>query len=137
LNILFDTNVILDVLQNRGEFAVDAAALFERVERAEINGFICANSISTIAYLLQRAQNRDFATKHIALLLKIFTLAPVTQLTIQHALDSPFKDFEEAIVHASALHVNVDGIVTRNPKDFQQAKLPIYTPRTLQYVFTQ
>jgi predicted nucleic acid-binding protein len=52
MNILFDTNVILDVLLKRELFVADAVKLFNAVEKSAINGFVCANSISTIAYNL-------------------------------------------------------------------------------------
>jgi predicted nucleic acid-binding protein len=55
LNILFDTNVILDVLLERGDFLQESVALVNHVELAEINGFISASSIATIYYIAQKA----------------------------------------------------------------------------------
>ena len=131
MNILFDTNIILDVLQKRAAFVDDAVKLFNAVESSVINGFICANSISTIAYLLQRHQDRKFAVYNIELLLEMFEVAPVNRITIQDSVAINFTDFEDAIIYNSALQVNANGIVTRNPKDFKQAKISIYQPAEL------
>jgi len=131
MNILFDTNIILDLLQKREPFSDNAMKLFNAVESSTINGFICANSICTIAYLLQRHQNKQFAVTHIELLLELFEIAPVNRSTIQEALTAKFSDFEDAIIYKSALHVNANGIVTRNPKDFKQATINIYQPKEL------
>jgi len=137
MNILFDTNVILDVLQNREGFVDDAVKLFNAVEVSSINGYICANSISTIAYLLQRYQNRKFAIKNISLLLELFEIAPVNRITLQDSLAVNFTDFEDAIIYNSALHVNANGIVTRNVKDFKGSSINIYQPHELAVALAQ
>jgi len=40
MNILFDTNVILDVLLKREMFVADAVKLFNAVEESAINGLV-------------------------------------------------------------------------------------------------
>jgi len=131
LNILFDTNVILDVLLERGDFLRDSIALVNYVEFNEIEGYLSANSIATIYYIAQKAFNRKKAEKEICLLTEIFEIAPVNRTVIINALRLGFKDFEDAIIHESARSVNIDGIVTRNIKDFKNAKLKIFSPAEL------
>jgi len=131
MNILFDTNVILDVLLKRELFVNNAVKLFNAAEESIINGFICANSVSTVAYLLQRHKDKKFAAKNIELLLELFDVSPVNRITIKDALLSDFNDFEDAIIYNSALHVNADGIVTRNVKGFKRSKINIYQPHEL------
>jgi len=131
MNVLFDTNIVLDVLQQRVGFVNDAVKLFNAVEESAIHGYICANSISTIAYLLQRHKGKAFATKNIELLLELFEIAPVNRITLQDSLTCGFNDFEDAIIYNSALHVNATGIVTRNGKYFKKSTINIYHPREL------
>ncbi len=128
MNILFDTNVILDVLLERGDFLQDSVALVNHVELAEINGFISASSIATIYYIAQKAFNRKKAEKEIELLTEIFGIAPVNKTVIVDALKLGFKDFEDAIIHESAKCINADAIVTRNVKDFKKAKIKVFSP---------
>ena len=52
MNVLFDTNVILDLLLEREPFVRDAQALVSRVERGEIVGLLCATTVTTLHYLL-------------------------------------------------------------------------------------
>lgn len=47
------------------------------------------------------------------------------------SLKSEFKDFEYAVQYYSGECCGVNGLVTRNRKDYKQAKLPIYTPDEL------
>jgi len=46
-------------------------------------------------------------------------------------LDTKFRDYEDGVLHQAALSAGVDGIATRNTKDFQHSKLPVYTPNEL------
>jgi predicted nucleic acid-binding protein len=128
LNILFDTNVILDVLLERGEFFQESLALVNHVESSKINGFLSASSIATIYYITQKAFSRKKAEKEIELLTEIFSIAPVNQTVIIDALKQGFKDFEDAIIHESAKYINADGILTRNVKDFKKANINVYSP---------
>ena len=54
MKVLFDTNIILDVLLDREPFSEHASYLMSKVERSEINGFLCATTVTTIHYLLSR-----------------------------------------------------------------------------------
>lgn len=131
MNVLFDTNVVLDALLDREPFGSDAAILFDLCEHSIINGLICADSVTTIFYLVRKARDLRFARRTVRLLLEIFEVAPVNRAVLDDALSSGFTDFEDAVVHDSALAVNADGIVTRNPGDFVKSKLAVYSPKDL------
>jgi len=47
---------------------------------------------------------------------------------LEEALQVDFSDFEDPVLHQSAIHANLDGIVTRNKKDFAKASVSINTP---------
>lgn len=51
MKILFDTNVVLDVLLNREPYVADAIELFSAVENTTITGLLCATTLTTIEYL--------------------------------------------------------------------------------------
>jgi len=131
LRILFDTNVILDVLLLRQPYEVEATKLVASVERSEINCVLCANSITTIYYLINKAVGREIAINSVNSLTMMFDVVPVNKIVLQNALKSKFLDFEDAVLKESAVNSGVDGIVTRNPKDFKSSTLPIYNPKEL------
>jgi predicted nucleic acid-binding protein len=128
LNILFDTNVILDALLDRNPFGQNAVILLDAVEQSAINGFLCADSVTTIFYLMGKIKTKAFARQKIKLLLDLFEIAPVNRAVLDEALGLDFTDFEDAVVHQSAIGVNADGIVTRNTVDFKKSKIAIYSP---------
>ena len=45
------------------------------------------------------------------------------------ALNSNFKDFEDAIQYHTALENELDLIITRNKKDFKTSALPVLTAK--------
>jgi predicted nucleic acid-binding protein len=48
VKILFDTNIVLDVLFDREPFSELACKLFTMVEKKQIDGFLGATSVTTI-----------------------------------------------------------------------------------------
>jgi len=68
LNILFDTNIILDALLDRDPFGANAVCLIDAAERTIINGYVCADSITTMYYLMEKAKTKVFARQKIRLL---------------------------------------------------------------------
>jgi predicted nucleic acid-binding protein len=131
MKILFDTNVILDVLLDRQPFSEDATSLMSAVELGILQGYICATTLTTIHYIASKTIGEQAARQALSQLLKLFEVAPVTRVILSNALDSSFTDFEDAVLDQSALHVGALGIVTRNFKDFQGTMLAVYSPAAL------
>jgi predicted nucleic acid-binding protein len=131
MKILFDTNIILDLLLDRHPFVNHAQALFEKVESRKIEGYIGATTVTTLDYLLTKSLSVNEAKKIIKKLMKLFEIAPVNRLILEDALESGFLDFEDAVLHAAAIHSGIQAIVTRDEKGFSKAKLAIYSPQAL------
>lgn len=131
MNILFDTNVVLDVLLEREPFASEAALLLSKVERSEISGLLSATTVTTIHYLIARALGPGEAGRHIQSLLSLFMIAPVNRAVLEQALAATFRDFEDAVLHAAAHHAGAQAIVTRNIRDFSKATMPVFMPAEL------
>ena len=131
MKILFDTNVVLDVLLNRQPFAADAIHLFSAVEQALIQGFLCATTITTLDYLCTKAIGRPSAKNAVNGLLELFSVAEVNRCVLKAAIASDFTDFEDAVLYQAGICVGIDGLVTRNAKDFNLAECPVYHPNEL------
>lgn len=125
---LFDTNVVLDVLLNREPHAQASAQALALVERGEVQGFLCATTVTTLFYLARRTLGTQRAREQIAVLLRLFGVAPVTHLTLADALDAGFADYEDAVLHEAARHAGMHCIVTRNVQDFAAARLVVWEP---------
>ena len=128
MKVLFDTNIILDVLLDRKPFSEHASFLLSKVERSEINGILCATTVTTLHYLLSRHLDKEKAITGINSIMALFEVASVNRLVIENALKSKFTDFEDSVLHESARHAGAEYIITRNIKDFKQSKIPVFTP---------
>lgn len=128
---MFDTNVVLDLLLNREPFVSDAKILISKVEQGELTGLLCATTITTIHYLLLKANGKEKSSDIIESLLKLFEIAPVTRVVLEDALQSNDKDYEDAVLYKSAYHASTSMIVTRDRKGFSKAELPVLNPQEL------
>jgi predicted nucleic acid-binding protein len=76
----------------------------------------------------QRSEN---AAREILRKFKVLVeILPLDDKLIELVLsDSAFADFEDGLQYYSALENKVDVIITRNKKDFKNAKIPILTAK--------
>ena len=121
---LFDLNVVLDVLLDRTPHVTSAAALWSRVERGDVTGYLAAHGITTVHYLAQRARGKRFARQTVEDLLSVFEVAAVGEKTIRQAMSLPLADFEDAVCAACAAASNCEAIVTRDPAGFRGSPVP-------------
>jgi len=137
LKILFDTNIVLDVLLNRKPFVELSANLMGLAEQRIIHGYICATTITTIDYLISKSHTRKVAKQQIGKLFSIFEISPVDRDVLQQALALKMADYEDAVQCQSGVASLVDGLVTRNIKDYKYAPITIYSPEELSAIITQ
>ena len=88
--VLFDTDVILDLLLDREAFAEAATLVFSRVEKGDITGYVCATTMTTLHYLAAKALGAAKARKYIQRLLSLLEVAPR-----DHAFDAADDDIAQ------------------------------------------
>lgn len=127
--ILIDTDVILDFFFDRQPFAENAAKIFSLCELKEIKGFVTPVIISNVYYLLRQTAKHEKVIEKLKLLVSITEILIMDKEVILQALNSNFKDFEDALQNYSAeLNKEIDLILTRNMKDFKNSLLAVMTP---------
>ena len=57
----------------------------------------------------------------------LVNVLPVTDKTVELALSSDFKDFEDALQYFTAIENNVKTLLTRNLKDYKTAEITVMT----------
>ncbi len=131
MRVLFDTNVILDVLLARAPHVGPATVLLDRVAAKDLDGLLGATTLTTIHYLATKAVGAALAQRHLRTLLGLFEVAPVTRAVLTEALDLGYADYEDAVLHEAARHAGAEALVTRDPKGFPKARLKVYAPEEL------
>jgi predicted nucleic acid-binding protein len=128
VKIFVDVNVILDVLADREPWVDDSAAVLSLLESDGLDGVVAAHSITTLYYLTTKHLSRKKATASIVDLLKLVSVAPVTQDILLKALSLGWRDFEDAVQGVCALDAGADYIITRDAGVFDSLSIPPLTP---------
>jgi predicted nucleic acid-binding protein len=128
-NILLDTDVILDFFFDRKPYSDHAAKVFSLCESNIIKGFITPVILSNLYYLLRKSSTHERVIEKLSLLVSITEVLIIDKTSIKQALNSNFKDFEDALQNFSAeCDGSIEIILTRNLKDYKNSTLGITTP---------
>jgi len=129
MKLLIDTNVVLDVLLRREPFFRTAAEVLNLTQRDEVREYVTASAITDIYYIANKQmKDRDAVRDLLKRLLMVVSVAAVSEREIQNALNLAWGDFEDSVQYSVALLNEMDGIVTRNPSDYQEANMRIWLP---------
>lgn len=80
-------------------------------------------------YLLRKSANHEIIIEKIKQLLNIIDIIKIDKKAVFGALNSNFKDFEDALQNFSAIeNSEIKIILTRNIKDFKKSELAVLTP---------
>jgi predicted nucleic acid-binding protein len=127
-HIFVDTNVLIDFLADRQPHSEFAAGIFNLSDLNKIKIYVSAISFNNIYYILRGTSSHSKALKLIEELEDIVEIIDLNRKTINQAIKSSFKDFEDAIQYYSAISKeNIEFIVTRNLKDFKNSDLPVFS----------
>ena len=127
--VLIDTDVILDFFFDRKPFSDNAAQILALCESNKITGFITSVIISNVYYLLRQTATHEKVIEKLVQLTSITEVLTIDKTIIIKALNSSFKDFEDALQNFTAeISGEIDLIITRNVKDFKNSSLGILTP---------
>ena len=129
--VLFDVNVVLDVLLDRRPFVKGSAAAWAAIETGASEGLLAAHAVTTIHYLVRKEMGTTGARRIISAILRVFDVAAVDGAVIQEALQLSFSDFEDAVTAAAARLAGCDYIVTRDPKGFRGSPVRSLTPEAV------
>jgi predicted nucleic acid-binding protein len=127
MKVLVDTNILLDVLQQRKPFDAGATRVWKLVEERRVGGFVSAISFNNIFYVARKQVGRQVALEAVKLVRRTFAVVPTDESVIDRAIASELVDFEDAIQLAAVVAAGVDCIVTRNVRDFTASAVPAYT----------
>ena len=132
MRILVDTNILLDYILDREPYGEAARCVVKACKDGTIKGCIAAHSISNMFFILRKV----YAPEERRLLLKslctLFEVESIDKRKIERALlNKEFSDLEDCLQMECALSFGADYIVSRNPKDFQNSKVPCIDPKEL------
>jgi predicted nucleic acid-binding protein len=124
MTVVLDTNVIMDALQERQPFDVEAKEILLRAQNGEFSCYFTANAATDIFYLYNKARDLKSARQVMNFLLATYKIVSVTHEDCISAMSIPIEDFEDALVAACAKKVEADYIISRDEK-FMRDNSPV------------
>lgn len=117
MEILIDTNIILDVLLKRSPFDIDAYNILKLAEEKKIIAHIAAFSITDIYYFISKNLTHEERIMAIKALFNIMNVVSITKKDIEKAMSfTEFTDLEDALQMQCLKKIKGDFIITRDKK---------------------
>ncbi len=128
-HVLIDTDIILDFFFDRAPFSENASKILSLCESKNLKGYVTPVIISNTYYLLRQTAKHEKVIEKLRLLISFIEILTVDKKSILQALNSEFRDFEDALQNYSAEQSKIiDVIITRNIKDYKNSSLSVMTP---------
>ena len=126
--LLIDTNVILDVLQERMDFYEASCRIMKICASKQAHGYIAFHSVSNLWYVLRNI-NDGTKREKISDICNILTVCSIGHNEVMRAINNTaFRDFEDCLQDECAQAVHADYIITRNIADFAHSRVKAVTP---------
>ena len=129
--VLIDSDIIIDYFYNRTPFSKDASEVLNLCALRKIEGFITPLIVANVYYILRKTSKHEKLISDLIKLFEYISIINMNQKIVFEALNSDFKDFEDALQNYAAIETkNLNIIITRNIKDYKKSSLSVYTPES-------
>jgi len=126
--VFVDADIILDLLSFREPFYLDAAKVFSLGDNNLIKIVTSSVVIANVHYILRKKLGNEESRKLLRKLRLIVGIVGTSEKAMDLALNSSFKDFEDAIQYFSALEGKASVLLTRNLKDYPGREIIVQSP---------
>ncbi len=129
MNVLLDTDILIDVALDRMPFAAESSAVLDMAQQRSFHAFIAWHSLSNFYYIVDSESHNLDSRDFIRDLLKFVEVAPTTTKEAIYAVSLNMKDFEDALQVSAAKVCGADFIVTWNVKHYKGGHVLVRTPK--------
>jgi predicted nucleic acid-binding protein len=137
LRAFLDTNIVIDIIAHREVTSLQSVNAVRFMLSNKIGIFISAPTVSTALFIGKSAYKVNNVSELIAAVLEYADIITTSKQSVLGALQSSFKDKEDAIEYFTAVN-HVDYFITHDIKDFkpfQNEILPVVTPKEFMALF--
>ena len=125
MKILLDTNVILDYLTKRNDNYINMTEIVDSCVNKKNQGFITSHSITDFYYITRKYMPDNDRIEWTRFIVNTFTILTEDKQAFINCLNAEdlddLKDQHQMECSAAA---ELDYIITRNLKDFENSKVP-------------
>lgn len=127
--IFIDTNVVIDYLTNRADFAKESEKIIQACSDKKFNGSIASHTISNIFYILRKSYTVKERRFFLYELCNILNVVGIDKEQVLIAIQNDkFNDLEDCMQVECAKLAQAEWIITRNIADFTDSSVPAISP---------
>lgn len=125
MKILLDTNVILDYLTKRNDNYINMTEIVDSCVNKKNQGFITSHSITDFYYLTRKYMPDNDRIEWTRFIINTFTILTEDKQAFINCLNAEdLDDLEDQLQMECSAAAELDYIITRNLKDFENSKVP-------------
>lgn len=130
MRILIDTNIIIDLIQNREPHSDNASRIINSCVKNENIGYISAHSLSDLFFVLRKDKTVEERKALILNLCKFFKVIPENKYLYTSVCNNPdWNDLEDGLQMKCAETEELNYIITRDEKNgFKNSPVKIIRP---------
>ena len=123
MKIFLDANVLVDFLDKPSFDNNSATEVLRILKMKKSNIFVSPTTFAITFYLFSK-KNKNLKNVNVALkeFFRQFTFTTEDNIVMKKVFSSTFDDLEDALQYYSAQYSGIDLIITKNKKDFINAK---------------
>ena len=119
--VFFDTNIMLDLIQERPGYA-DCARILQMQEDGKIEVCLSVLSMANIAYVLRKTVPPFLVIPTLKQISSVVRIVPMDDAQLQRSLLMDGPDFEDILQLSCAIANGCTVLITHNPRDFHIRK---------------
>ena len=130
MRILIDTNIILDLIQNREPHCENASKIINSCVTGKNSGYLSSHSLSDLFFILRKDKSVSERKSLILHLCKFFkVVSEVKDFFISVCNNPDWNDLEDGLQMKCAETENLDYIITRDKETgFKNSPVKILSP---------
>ncbi len=128
MNLLLDTNVLIDYLGRKDPFFEPAKKLIIAAFFGDVKLWVPAQSATDAFYVLAHYMNPAKVQKSIVKALELIAPVDLTGADLERAARLSWDDMEDCLISIAANKANADYLITRDAAGFARSSIPILSP---------
>lgn len=131
MNVVFDTNVVLDVLLSREPWRTQAEPLWMAADAGRLQVYFLASSVTDVFYITRKVAGWSTARKALDECFARLHIIAVDEPLLVQAASLAMQDFEDALQVVAVAASNSVGIVTRDAIAASTWPVRVFSPQDL------
>lgn len=128
MKLFLDTNVLIDLYQERHPFYEDVKKLQIMEEFGDAELWASAKSFTDIYYVMRKDCAGSDILRGFDASFEFLRICSIEGEDVKNAVRLEWMDFEDCLIEMAAQKVKADFLLTRDASGFAQSKIPVKKP---------